>query len=41
MTIFGKEVMSSNKTNVKRIAEAIGRIANVLECSTKKKEEGV
>ena len=41
MTIFEKEVMSSNKANLKRIAEALERIANVLECSTNKKEERV
>ena len=41
MTVFEKEVMSSNKANLKRIADALERIANILECSTKKKEEGV
>ena len=41
MTILEKEVMSSNKANLKRIADALERIANTLECSTKKKEEGV
>ena len=38
MTIFEKEVMSTNKANLKRIADALERIANVLECSAKKKE---
>ena len=41
MTVFEKEVMSSNKANLKRIADALERIANVLEFSTKKKEECV
>lgn len=41
MTIFEKEVMSSNKTNLKRITDALERIANILECSTNKDEEGV
>ena len=41
MTVLEKEVMSSNKAKLKRIADALERIANVLECSTKKKEEGV
>ena len=41
MTVFEKEVMLSNKANLKRIADALERIANALECSTKKKEERV
>ena len=41
MTILEKEAMSSNKANLKRIADALERIANALECSTKKKEERV
>ena len=38
MTVFEKEALSSNKANLKSIADALERIANVLECSTKKKE---
>ena len=38
MTIFEKEVMASNKANLKRIADALERIADNLECLTKKKE---
>ena len=41
MTVLEKEVMSSNKANLKRIADALERIANILECSTNKKEESV
>ena len=48
MTILEKEVMSSNKTNLKRIAyaleriaDALERIAGALECFTKNKEERV
>ena len=41
MTVFEKEVMSSNKTNLKRIADALERIAGALECFTKNKEERV
>ena len=41
MTVFEKEVMSSNKANLKRIADALERIANILECFTKNKEERV
>lgn len=41
MTVFEKEVMSSNKANLKRIADALERIANILECSTNKNEESV
>lgn len=41
MTILEKEVMSSNKTNLKRIADALERIADALECLTKNKEERV
>lgn len=41
MTIFEKEVMSSNKANLKHVADALERIASALECSTKKKEERV
>ena len=41
MTILEKEVMSSNKTNLKRIAYALERIADALERLTKDKEERV
>ena len=41
MTILEKEVMSSNKTNLNRIAYALERIADALECPTKNKEERV
>lgn len=41
MTVFEKEVMSSNKANLKRIADALERIANILDCSTNKKKESV
>ena len=41
MTILEKEVMSSNKANLKRIADARERIAGTLEGLTKNKEERV
>ena len=41
MTVLEKEVMSSNKTNLKRIAYALERIADALERLTKDKEERV
>ena len=41
MTVFEKEVMSSNKANLKRIAYALERIADALERLTKDKEERV
>lgn len=41
MTVLEKEVMSSNKANLKRIADALERIAGALECLTKNKEERV
>lgn len=41
ITVFEKEVMSSNKTNLKRIAYALERIADALERLTKDKEERV
>ena len=41
MTILEKEVMSSNKTNLNRIAYALERIADALERLTKNKEERV